>query len=180
MLGQFSDALRKHYSLASIMSSLEGFPVFQPARSISQAQYSEIMERLALTWLTPEQRHNLGVPTVHEETVVQQGDMQSLHHIIGFFTPEHAQLLANAAKTTTCVYPSLRACALEIHRKPKQAANNRLLITNGEQDKLLPAPVLYSARAEIAAAWLITAVLPDSQATKTSSNKSNGASSSSR
>lgn len=41
MVGDFCTALKKHYQLASIMASLEGFPVFLPARSMSQTQVTD-------------------------------------------------------------------------------------------------------------------------------------------
>jgi hypothetical protein len=50
MLGQFTELLPSFIRTATLIDSLEGYPVFLPPRSMAQAEFVEVLERLASGW----------------------------------------------------------------------------------------------------------------------------------
>ncbi|KAJ7104072.1 hypothetical protein B0H15DRAFT_6260 [Mycena belliarum] len=52
MLGDFTTLLTTFVRTASIVDGLEGYPVFLPPRSMAQAEFIEVLERLAGGWRT--------------------------------------------------------------------------------------------------------------------------------
>ncbi|KAJ7707629.1 hypothetical protein B0H17DRAFT_1281799 [Mycena rosella] len=52
MLGEFTTLLTTFVRTASIVDGLEGYPVFLPPRSMAQAEFVEVLERLAGGWRT--------------------------------------------------------------------------------------------------------------------------------
>lgn len=61
-LGDFVSVLPAYQKAASLVDGLEGYPVFLPARSMAQAEFVEILERLATTWAPGTLPHSLAVP----------------------------------------------------------------------------------------------------------------------
>lgn len=59
MLGDFANLLPTFYRSAMLVDGLEGYPVFLPPRSMAQAEFIEILERLAGGWRTGIQAHSL-------------------------------------------------------------------------------------------------------------------------
>ena len=59
MLGDFPSLLPTFYRSALLVDGLEGYPVFLPPRSMAQAEFIEILERLAGGWRTGIQPHSL-------------------------------------------------------------------------------------------------------------------------
>ena len=59
MLGDFSSLIPTFYRSAMLVDGLEGYPVFLPPRSMAQAEFVEILERLAGGWRTGIQPHSL-------------------------------------------------------------------------------------------------------------------------
>lgn len=59
LLGDFPSLLPTFYRSAMLVDGLEGYPVFLPPRSMAQAEYIEILERLAGGWRTGIQPHSL-------------------------------------------------------------------------------------------------------------------------
>ncbi|KAI0066649.1 hypothetical protein BV25DRAFT_1796323 [Artomyces pyxidatus] len=62
MLGDFSMLLQTFVRTASLVDGLEGYPVFLPPRSMAQAEFVEVLERLAGGWRTGVQPHSLSHP----------------------------------------------------------------------------------------------------------------------
>ncbi|KAJ7126913.1 hypothetical protein C8R44DRAFT_107990 [Mycena epipterygia] len=52
MLGDFTTLLSTFVRTASVVDGLEGYPVFLPPRSMAQAEFIEVLERLAGGWKT--------------------------------------------------------------------------------------------------------------------------------
>lgn len=50
MLGEFGPLLRAFTHTAAVVDGLEGYPVFLPPRSMAQAEFIEVLERLAGGW----------------------------------------------------------------------------------------------------------------------------------
>ncbi|KAI0694897.1 hypothetical protein BC835DRAFT_1415191 [Cytidiella melzeri] len=59
LLGDFPTLLPAFYRTALLVEGLEGYPVFLPPRSMAQAEFVEILERLAGGWRTGIQPHSL-------------------------------------------------------------------------------------------------------------------------
>ncbi|KAI0756204.1 hypothetical protein C8Q80DRAFT_1092733 [Daedaleopsis nitida] len=59
MLGDFQGLLPAFSRTAALVDGLEGYPVFLPPRSMSQAEFVEVLERLAGGWRTGIQPHSL-------------------------------------------------------------------------------------------------------------------------
>jgi hypothetical protein len=59
LLGDFPILLSAFYRAAVLVDGLEGYPVFLPPRSMAQAEFVEILERLAGGWRTGIQPHSL-------------------------------------------------------------------------------------------------------------------------
>jgi hypothetical protein len=61
LLGDFVSLLPAYQRAAALVDGLEGYPVFLPARSMAQAEFIEILERLATTWSPGLQPHSLAL-----------------------------------------------------------------------------------------------------------------------
>ena len=59
LLGDFSSLIPTFYRSAMLVDGLEGYPVFLPPRSMAQAEFIEVLERLAGGWRTGVQPHSL-------------------------------------------------------------------------------------------------------------------------
>lgn len=59
MLGDFPALLPAFYRSAMLVDGLEGYPVFLPPRSMAQAEFIEVLERLAGGWRNGVQPHSL-------------------------------------------------------------------------------------------------------------------------
>ncbi|KAF8531248.1 hypothetical protein JB92DRAFT_2781798, partial [Gautieria morchelliformis] len=58
LLGAFGNLLPAFAKAATLVDGLEGYPVFLPARSMAQAEFIEVLERLAGGWDTGIQPHS--------------------------------------------------------------------------------------------------------------------------
>jgi hypothetical protein len=59
ILGDFTALLPAFQRAAALIDGLEGYPVFLPARSMAQAEFIELLERLASGWSFGQQPHSL-------------------------------------------------------------------------------------------------------------------------
>ena len=59
MLADFSGIIPTFIRTASVVDGLEGYPIFLPPRSMAQAEFIEILERLAGGWRNGVQPHSL-------------------------------------------------------------------------------------------------------------------------
>lgn len=59
MLADFSSIIPTFIRTASVVDGLEGYPIFLPPRSMAQAEFIEILERLAGGWRNGIQPHSL-------------------------------------------------------------------------------------------------------------------------
>ncbi|CAL1694850.1 unnamed protein product [Somion occarium] len=68
MLGDFASLIPTFYRTAQLVDGLEGYPVFLPPRSMSQAEFIEVLERLAGGWKNGIQAHSLSEDSDEELT----------------------------------------------------------------------------------------------------------------
>ena len=59
LLGDFVSIIPEFYRSAQLVDGLEGYPVFLPPRSMAQAEFVEVLERLAYSWKNGTQPHSL-------------------------------------------------------------------------------------------------------------------------
>ncbi|KAH9486231.1 hypothetical protein JR316_0000295 [Psilocybe cubensis] len=59
MLADFVNILPTFIHVASVVDGLEGYPIFLPPRSMAQAEFIEVLERLASGWKNGVQPHSL-------------------------------------------------------------------------------------------------------------------------
>jgi hypothetical protein len=59
LLGDFASVLPAYQRAAALVDGLEGYPVFLPARSMAQAEFMEILERIATSWALGTHPHSL-------------------------------------------------------------------------------------------------------------------------
>ncbi|KAI0778947.1 hypothetical protein BD413DRAFT_465904 [Trametes elegans] len=59
LLGDFAGLLPAFARAAALVDGLEGYPVFLPPRSMAQAEFVEVLERLASGWRSGAQPHSL-------------------------------------------------------------------------------------------------------------------------
>ena len=59
ILGDFAALLPAFQRAAALIDGLEGYPIFLPARSMAQAEFIEILERLASGWSIGRRPHSL-------------------------------------------------------------------------------------------------------------------------
>lgn len=63
ILGDFVSVVSGYQHAAALVDGLEGYPIFLPARSMAQAEFVEIMERLASSWGPGTQPHSFSQQT---------------------------------------------------------------------------------------------------------------------
>lgn len=61
LLGDFISLVPNFYRTAQVVDGLEGYPVFLPPRSMAQAEFVEVLERLASGWKNGIQPHSLSL-----------------------------------------------------------------------------------------------------------------------
>ncbi|KAK7695222.1 hypothetical protein QCA50_002412 [Cerrena zonata] len=61
LLGDFISLVPNFYRAAQLVDGLEGYPVFLPPRSMAQAEFVEVLERLASGWKNGIQPHTLSL-----------------------------------------------------------------------------------------------------------------------
>jgi hypothetical protein len=76
LLGDFTNLLPTFARTATLVDGLEGYPVFLPARSMAQAEFIEVLERLAGGWSPGIQPHSLSAERLAIEIPVPD-----MHHV---------------------------------------------------------------------------------------------------
>lgn len=171
----------------SIPADIEGYPVFVPARSTNQSEYVELMELLSVSWAKARESAGIAAPAFNapEETIADQGDLVILHHLVSYFSEQHNARLNEAASKAEEEAIELAKSAADRkgvaaralldkksaeETKVREAASSNEVkqITNGATSD----QPYNTARAEVALAWLQTAILPQLAATEASKSLS--------
>lgn len=160
---------------ARLLSDIEGYPIFVPARSTNQSEYCEILELLSASWARARETTGISAPSYKEteSNIAARGDLAILHHIVDYFSEAHnARLNEAAAKAEEEALDIAKAVAdrkgpaarslfdkklLEEARLREAAlATDAKQISNGD----IPNQPYTTARSEVALAWLQIAILP--------------------
>ncbi|KAH8921774.1 hypothetical protein BT69DRAFT_1243877 [Atractiella rhizophila] len=169
LLGDFSSLIHQHTRVTRLMENLESQPVFLPARSLSQSEYAELMERLAVVWLPDREAAGQTVPEGSEHDMALEGPLACLHFLVSFFTKEYSEVLEQQAKiaereakeeSKAKANASGLLSLLDVCYKPTESNGKN---SNGEkkrQSRELDPPLNTTARSEMALAWLTASVIP--------------------
>lgn len=167
LLGDFSSLMPLHYRAARLMDYLESYPAWLISRSLCQTEYVEVFERLATTWWEEQdEATRSALPKESEADVALRGDLQSLRHLVAFFTAEYDQILNNVASEAerkvreTFQKGKASAKALPDRSAPVSSRAKAPLALEGPQDaKGSSRPT--TAKSEIVLAWLRAIVITD-------------------
>jgi hypothetical protein len=139
MLGDFKNAVSQFIKTAEMIDGLEGYPIFLPARSMAQAEFIEILERLA-TW-----RHS--VAAVGDKSVVKSDRR--------FAESATYSSWGDMAEALRC----FRLLLAPVAKRQRERAEETL--TNGDRKKPPINIPLHGPRVEIVLAWLAATHLVD-------------------
>lgn len=108
MLGDFPALLPTFYRSATIVDGLEGYPVFLPPRSMAQAEFMEILERLAGGWRTGVQPHSLSRPAtlaieLYSRSANGKAKTKEVERPLTIIVPEPVSASASSSATTPLV-----------------------------------------------------------------------------
>ena len=107
ILGDFAALLTVFQRAAALIDGLEGYPVFLPARSMAQAEFIEILERLASGWSLGQQPHSLSqkrlaIEAPPESISVPSSGLQRLF-IAHTLPPQHSASTTRTTSPVECI-----------------------------------------------------------------------------
>ncbi|THH14486.1 hypothetical protein EW146_g5845 [Bondarzewia mesenterica] len=181
MLGDFPTLLHTFVRTASLVDGLEGYPVFLPPRSMAQAEFVEVLERLAAGWRTGIQPHTLSRSQTNGKLAIEAPPIPSKppspqpsidadplapstssascsstpvqHPPSGRDTPSSASLGVDLVEALDCARILLAPVAKRQRERAEKAAAEKA--AGGGKKK--PAPInipLHGPRVEIVLAWV--------------------------
>lgn len=117
MLGDFTTLLPTFMHTATIIDGLEGYPVFLPPRSMAQAEFTEVLERLAGGWRVGTQPNSCsrkritaaGFVSTKSNGKEKEVDVYRTENPFSFNVPSNS---SNAAGSSSSVFPSASSSAL--------------------------------------------------------------------
>lgn len=147
MLADFSSILPTFARTASLVDGLEGYPVFLPPRSMAQAEFIEVLERLAGGWRNGVQLHSLSrrakgrlaieappsPPTPLQETMSSTSSDHELQ------VPSSSTSAGQCSSSSSTLHPSGR-------ETPASGSSREDLLEALDCARILLAPVLNRQR----------------------------------
>lgn len=188
LLGDFIGLLPTFIRTATLVDGLEGYPVFLPARSMAQAEFTEILERLASGWKTGRQPHSYsqgsmavilpGSSEVEDDTGATDetpaddntsiyGNTQTKQEYSSEDSDEGDKILKNL----DCIRILLSPVAQRQKERLEKAAADKKSAATG--DKRRPVSInipLHGPRVEIVLAYLAAVHIPDMEIKERSLN----------
>lgn len=188
LLGEFTGLLPTFIRTATLVDGLEGYPVFLPARSMAQAEFTEILERLASGWKTGRQPHSYSQGSM---AVILRRTSDSIDDDTGGTTDDTAvddntSIEGNAQtkreysseddgdrilKNLDCIRILLAPVAQRQKERLEKAAADKKSAVGG--DKRRPVSInipLHGPRVEIVLAYLAAVHIPDMEIKERSLN----------
>jgi hypothetical protein len=118
MLGDFPSLLPTFYRSAMLVDGLEGYPVFLPPRSMAQAEFIEILERLAGGWRTgvqPHSRARTATLTVELYSRSAKAKTKEIERPLTIVVPEPVSASATSSATTPVVGVNGSSSSTAVH-----------------------------------------------------------------
>lgn len=181
LLGDFATLLPTFVRAARLVDGLEGYPMFLPARSMAQAEFIEVLERLAGGWSTGVQSHSLvsealtitssssnlqvigldaSTPSSSSTTLPMGGDGNISHlPLSGRGSPQNNNS-TGLAESLDCA----RILLAPVAQRQKERAEKATTEKASGIDKQKPINInipLHGPRVEIVLAWLGAVHLPE-------------------
>lgn len=187
LLGEFADLLPAFSRAATLVDGLEGYPVFLPARSMAQAEFIEVLERLAGGWNTGVQPHSFASETLaitvpsqnlkanhldactpssssSSSTTLPTGGDDSTSYLplpLGQANPQNATSNCTAlAEGLDCARILLAPVVQRQKERAEKAASEKISGTDKPKSININIP-LHGPRVEIVLAWLGAVHLPE-------------------
>lgn len=173
MSGDFSSVLTNFARAAALVDGLEGYPVFLPARSMVQAEFIEVLERLATGWRAGIQPHSFSPKRMRIEAASANGSTPSASSS-GRTTPSNASALnskasvngngaskeaIDPAETLDCARILLAPVVKRQRERAEKAAADKAAGNEKKKPISINIP-LHGPRVEIILAWLGAVHLP--------------------
>ena len=152
LMGEFAALLPAFARAATLVDGLEGYPVFLPARSMAQAEFIEVLERLAGGWRAGVQPRSRG----HSQAVLTGPSSSSSSAP----PTERGAAPHPLAEALDCARILLAPVAQRQKERTEQAAAEKA----SGMDKKRPLSInipLHGPRVEIVLAWLGAVHLPE-------------------
>ncbi|KAF8580122.1 hypothetical protein K439DRAFT_1648271 [Ramaria rubella] len=186
LLGEFANLLPAFARAATLVDGLEGYPVFLPARSMAQAEFIEVLERLAGGWSTGVQPHSLSLQRLAitaPRSVLQTcnadpsaASSSSASPLVPDAADEHATFHAPSMSGHALPQGTARSCEALVEsldcarillapvvQRQKERAEKAVTEKASRKDKKNPVSInipLHGPRVEIVLAWLGAVHLP--------------------
>jgi len=171
LMGDFVSLLPVFGRAATLVDGLEGYPVFLPARSMAQAEFIEVLERLASGWKTGVMPHSYSP----ERLVVARRSSSSNGFDADYsppFSPTEYQ--SKAGKTGSSKTPLAPPASFEeqldcarillapVTQRQRERTGNAPGVRPSDKKKHMPINIpLHGPRVEIVLAWLGAVHLPE-------------------
>ncbi|KAF8204060.1 hypothetical protein BJ912DRAFT_1137953 [Pholiota molesta] len=184
MLAEFSALVPAFIRTASVVDGLEGYPIFLPPRSMAQAEFIEVLERLAGGWRNGTQPHSLSaqrgkcrlaieghhialpnvlssasyVDDLSPQPATSNGNTSQ--HATGRNAEEHIHVRADAAEALDFARILLAPVAKRQRERAEKAAADKAGAGSKKKPMTINIP-LHGPRVEVILAWLGAVHLPE-------------------
>jgi hypothetical protein len=188
LLAEFSVLLNSLATTAALVDGLEGYPVFLPPRSMAQAEFVEVLERLTVSWEAGVQPHSQSHPMDDDGAV-------TIRHPSTLLPPTMSRAISSSSSSSSSIpmpspysasgsttplrFPEVRGgveldCArmllAPVAQRQKQRAEEKTLAavatTPNQNAAKAKAPLninvpLHGPRVDVILAWLEAVHLPE-------------------
>ncbi|KAJ3782695.1 hypothetical protein GGU10DRAFT_363033 [Lentinula aff. detonsa] len=111
MLGDFSRILPTFIRTAALVDGLEGYPVFLPPRSMAQAEFIEVLERLASAWKKGHFEDEYALVPVRNRNGTNAPSSIPVSRATSTYSPASTSGSSSPATTTTDLYDDILGTA---------------------------------------------------------------------
>ena len=167
LLAEFTSLLPAFARAATLVDGLEGYPVFLPARSMAQAEFIEVLERLASGWSTGVQPHSFAAEMLTIAAAPSSSDVPSTTLPMAedggtshLSLPSGDESCAAVAENLDCARMLLAPVAQRQRERAEKAAIEKASRVDKPKAININIP-LHGPRVEIVLAWLGAVHLPE-------------------
>ena len=161
MLADFATILPTFTRTASLVDGLEGYPIFLPPRSMAQAEFIEVLERLAGGWRNGIQPHSLSAQRGKTRLAIEGPSSSPISSPVVERDPVEDDLHARSSSSSTrknsasngessinsCLIQPMNASTLNGNHSNKDAVSRRLDAVEAlDSARILLAPVAKRQR----------------------------------
>ena len=158
MLADFERLLPTFIRTAALVDGLEGYPIFLPPRSMAQAEFIEILERLASGWKAGTQPHSMSSRTRErsEQALLPTPPPSSDGSSSSRHSPEPCR--PDAAEALDYARILL---APVVKRQKERQDKDKAMVLSGKKKPLSINIPLHGPRVEVVLAWFAAVHIPE-------------------